>query len=53
MKKKLKKIRKKSKKVVSLQSVSQRNEITWCGARLVTTNHNRLWRWDSLEEVQV
>lgn len=53
MKKRWKKIRKKPKNIVSLQSVGSRNEATWCGARLVKANHNRLWRWDSLEEIQV
>lgn len=52
MKKSSRKIRKQKKKVVYLQS-SSKHEPTFCGARLVVANHNRLWRWDSLEEVQV
>lgn len=51
MKKKLKKSRKKPKKVVYLQSVSPKYEPIFCGARLIKANHNRLWRWDNLEDV--
>jgi len=51
MKKTSKKIRKKAKKVVSLQSIVTNKYETFCGFRLVAANHNRLWRWDTLEDV--
>jgi hypothetical protein len=47
-----KKIRKKKKKVVSLPATTYpTHETIWCGFRINKVNHNRLWRWDTLEDV--
>jgi hypothetical protein len=47
-----KKIRKKGKKVVYLPATTYpTNETTFCGFRIIKANHNRLWRWDTLEDV--
>lgn len=48
MKKTSKKIRKKQKKVVSLQSTVKVMAPTW-NARLTPKNYN--WRWDTLEDM--
>lgn len=42
--------RKNKKKVVPLYSTSIP---TFCGFRLVKKNINRMWRWDTLEDIEV
>lgn len=51
MGKKSKKTRKKQKTVVSLLPTTVLNEVTICGFRINKEKHNRLWRWDTLEDV--
>lgn len=49
-----KKSRKKAKKVVYLQAqVFPKFTPTWCGFPLNLQNYNRLWRWDTLEDVNL
>lgn len=48
-----KKSRKKQKKVVYLQTKVTTSVPTWCGARINLKNYNRLWRWDTLEDVNL
>lgn len=52
MKKKSEKVRKTKKKVVSLPATTYPiHEIRMFGFRINKENYNRLWRWDTLEEV--
>lgn len=52
MKKSLRKIRNKKKKVVSLPATTYPNsDLLFCGFRIIKEKHNRLWRWDNLEDV--
>lgn len=52
MKKSRRKIRRLKRKVVSLPLITYpTHEIQMCGFRINKEKHNRLWRWDTLEEV--
>jgi hypothetical protein len=51
MKKRSKKIRNRDKKVVSLPATIHSTETYICGFRINKEKHNRLWRWDTLEDV--
>lgn len=46
-----KKIRKQKKKVVYLPATTFPTTPMWCGFPLNLQNFNRLWKWDSLEDV--